>query len=297
MTPVLFAGLGIGLGLFLLVRGLMPRPSPLSSVLRQLDRTGSSVFERRSAAAASSRSGHPMQRLATSMSGRLGSKAESDLVVMERTRDSFAIEKLTTSLALGGIIIALALVLSVAGSPINTGLTLAMAVCGLAVGFVTPDLALRSQAASRRIGFRHALSSYLDLVNVLLAGGAGIETSLEAAADAGDGWGFVQIRHSLLRARTLRQSPFECLTELGDRIGVAELSEIAASVRLAGEQGARIKMSLAAKASALRGHQMARIESEANAATERMGLPTVLLFLGFMVLLGYPAMQQIVESL
>jgi len=297
MTPVLFAGLGIGLGLFLLVRGLMPRPSPLSSVLRQLDRTGSSVFERRSAAAASSRSGHPMQRLATSMSGRLGSKAESDLVVMERTRDSFAIEKLTTSLALGGIIIALALVLSVAGSPINTGLTFAMAVCGLAVGFVTPDLALRSQAASRRIGFRHALSSYLDLVNVLLAGGAGIETSLEAAADAGDGWGFVQIRHSLLRARTLRQSPFECLTELGDRIGVVELSEIAASVRLAGEQGARIKMSLAAKASALRGHQMARIESEANAATERMGLPTVLLFLGFMVLLGYPAMQQIVESL
>ena len=297
MTPILFAGLGIGLGLFLAIRGVLPRPEPLSSVMRQLDRTGPSVFERRSAAAASDRSGRTVQRVAASMSGRLGSRVESDLAVMERTPDSFAIEKLSTSLALGGIVVALALVLSVAGSPINTGLTFAMVICAVAVGFVTPDLALRSQAERRRIGFRHALSSYLDLVNVLLAGGAGIETSLEAAADAGDGWGFVQIRNALLRARTLRQSPFVCLNELGDRIGVGELSGIAASVRLAGEQGARIKMSLAAKASALRGHQMARIESEANAATERMGLPTVLLFLGFMVLLGYPAMQQIVESL
>lgn len=297
MTPVLFAGLGVGLGLFIAIRGLLPRPTPLSSVMRQLDRTGASVFERRSAAASTNRSGHTVQRLAASMSGRLGSKVESDLAVMDRTPDSFAIEKLATSLALGGIVIALAVVLSLAGSPLNSGLTFAMAICALAVGFVTPDLALRSQAAARRTGFRHALSSYLDLVNVLLAGGAGIETSLAAAADAGDGWGFVQIRHALLRARTLRQSPFDVFTELGDRIGVAELSEIAASVRLAGEQGARIKMSLAAKASALRGHQMARIESEANAATERMGLPTVLLFLGFMVLLGYPAMQQIVESL
>lgn len=297
MTPVLFAGLGVGAGLFLVIRGLMPRPTPLSSVFRQLDRTGQTVFERRSSASAANRPGLALHRLGASMSGRLGAKVEADLAVMARTPDTFAIEKLTTALALAGIVVGLALVLTIAGTPINTGLTFAMTVCALAGGFVTPDLALRSQAANRRIGFRHALSSYLDLVNVLLAGGAGIETSLEAAAEAGDGWGFIQIRHALLRARTLRQSPFECLTELGDRIGVAELSEIAASVRLAGEQGARIKLSLAAKASALRGHQMARIEAEANAATERMGLPTVLLFLGFMVLLGYPAMQQIVNSL
>ena len=68
-------------------------------------------------------------------------------------------------------------------------------------------------------------------------------------------------------------------------------------MRLAGEQGARIKLSLAAKAAALRSHQMARIEADAQAATERMGLPTVLMFLGFMVLLGYPAMHQILGAL
>jgi hypothetical protein len=39
------------------------------------------------------------------------------------------------------------------------------------------------------------------------------------------------------------------------------------------------------------------IEADAQAATERMGLPTVLMFVGFMVLLGYPALQQIVRAL
>jgi Flp pilus assembly protein TadB len=174
---------------------------------------------------------------------------------------------------------------------------MALTAGALVIGFVVPDLTLRTQARARRAGFRQALSSYLDLVNVLLAGGAGIETSLEAAAQAGDGWAFTQIRHALLRSRTMRQSPWTCFIELGESIGIRELAEIAASVRLAGEQGARIKLSLSAKAAALRAHQMARIEADAQAATERMGLPTVLMFVGFMVLLGYPAMQQIVRAL
>ena len=55
-------------------------------------------------------------------------------------------------------------------------------------GFLLPDLRVRDEAERRRRAFRHALSSYLDLVNVILAGGGGIETSLHSAAEAGDGW-------------------------------------------------------------------------------------------------------------
>ena len=43
----------------------------------------------------------------------------------------------------------------------------------------------------------------------------------------------------------------------------------------------------------MRAKQLAEVEADANAATERMGLPMVLLFMGFLVLLGYPAMQMI----
>jgi hypothetical protein len=51
--------------------------------------------------------------------------------------------------------------------------------------------------------------------------------------------------------------------------------------------------SLVAKAESMRAKQLADIEARANAATERMGMPMVVLFLGFLVLLGYPAMQMI----
>ena len=296
MNASVWLGAGVGLGLFVIVRALTARPAALAVSFQRLERIGVSVADQRSAPTMPTRSG-----LADTMSrvlvGRLGSRVEKDLAVMERPVERFVAEKFATTLALAGIAVAFAVSLRFAGSPLPNAVAFGAALVAAAVGFVVPDLTLRSQAKARRAGFCNALSSYLDLVNILLAGGAGIETSLEAAAQAGDGWAFTQIRHALLRSRTKRQSPWSSFTELGEAIGVRELAEIAASVQLAGEQGARIKLSLSAKAAALRAHQMARIEADAQAATERMGLPTVLMFVGFMVLLGYPALQQIVRAL
>ncbi len=168
-----------------------------------------------------------------------------------------------------------------------------VAACG---GFVLPDLLLRDAARHRRRAFSAALSSYLDLVNVVLAGGSGTETALEAAAEAGDGWVFVELRGALSRSRALRRSPWDCLADLGDELGVAELQELAASVRLAGQQGARVRASLAAKAASLRGHQLSRIEAAAQSASERMAVPTVLLFTGFLLFIGYPAVAEILGT-
>lgn len=290
-------GPGVGIGLVLVIRGLVPPHPSLAGSLRRLDRHGVSIAQLRAVTGSNRRAAIWSARLAGPLSGRLGRRVEADLAVMERAPQRFAIDKLGTALSLAAIVIGLAVALGLAGSPAPPGLVFVIAVSALAGGFVVPDITLRAQAIRRRDSFRHALSSYLDLVNVLLAGGAGIETSLEAAAQAGDGWAFVQLRNALVRARSLRQSPWQCFTELGELIDVRELIEIASSVQLAGEQGARVKLSLAAKASALRGHQMARIEADAQAATERMGVPTVLMFIGFIVLLGYPAMQQIVTAL
>ncbi len=293
---IVLAGSGVGVGLFLTGRALIGRPRSLAQAMRRLDQSGVSVFDQHLTAGQRERRGFE-DNLKRLIRGRLGSRTLKDLTVMDRSVDRLVVEKLLTGLAMAGVAIALGVALQIGGSPMPIGAMIAITFCSAAIGFVVPDLTLRSHAKSRRAGFRHALSSYLDLVNILLAGGAGIETSLEAAAQAGDGWAFVQIRNALLRSRTMRQSPWTCFTDLGESIDIQELAEIAASVRLAGEQGARIKLSLSAKAAALRAHQMARIEADAQAATERMGLPTVLMFVGFMVLLGYPAMQQIVNAL
>jgi Flp pilus assembly protein TadB len=221
-----------------------------------------------------------------------GTVGACDLAVLGRTPARHAVDKLATAVAMTVIAAALGGVLAALGTCAPV-VAVMLVMAAATAGFVVPDLTARSQAAARRRSFRHALSSYLDLVNVLLAGGAGIETSLTAAAEAGDGWAFEALRDELVRARTLRRTPWACFGELGERWAIDELVELASSVRLAGEHGARIRASLAAKASALRAHQLARIEADAQSATERMGMPTVLMFVGFVGLLGYPAVQVI----
>jgi len=162
----------------------------------------------------------------------------------------------------------------------------------LAVPYISWQVPVKQVATAsrmRRSDMDFAVAVYLDLVNVLLAGGAGVETAMLAAAGAGDGFSFEQIRLALVRAQSSRGSYWDSLRELGERTGVESLEDVAHSVQLAGEHGARIRQSLAAKATALRSKNLARIEHEAEQRTEHMGLPIVLLFLGFILLVGYPA--------
>lgn len=142
-----------------------------------------------------------------------------------------------------------------------------------------------------------SVAVFLDLINVLLAGGSGIETAMLAAAGAGDGWGFEQLRMAMARAQSSRRSYWDSLRETGEAFGIESLEEVANSVQLAGEHGARIRQSLTAKAASLRIRNLARIEHEAEQRTERMGIPVVLLFIGFILLVGYPAFAGTVTAL
>ncbi len=164
-------------------------------------------------------------------------------------------------------------------------------------GWFAPDLVLRAEAARRRRGFRHAVGTFLDLVAVSLAGGTGVEGALHGAASLGQGWGFDRLRQALDRAELAGQTPWDALAELGEDLGVAELRELAASLLLAGHEGAKVRRSLTAKAAAVRHHQLANLETRAAEATERMVLPIGLLFFGFVLFLGYPAFAAIVTGL
>ncbi len=164
-------------------------------------------------------------------------------------------------------------------------------------GFFLPALELRSQAAERRRSFRHALGCFLDLVAVRLAGGAGVESSLSDSAASGHGWAFAELRQALAEARLMGEPPWAGLARLGDDLDVSELRELAASAALAGDEGARVRASISAKAKALRVRGLADAEGAAQAASERMSLPIVLLLVGFIVFLGYPAINQVLYGL
>jgi len=238
----------------------------------------------------------PWQSAGRRLADRTPARLERDLLLLGRDPLAHAAARLRNAVVvLAGLAMVLAVLASIGGR-INTPLVLAAGVVIAGIGFYLPNQRARVAAARRRSDAVAALSSYLDLVTVLLAGGAGLETALHGAANAGDGWMFNQLRALLVRARTARSSVWEEYAQLGERVGIPQLVELAASVQLAGREGARVADSLAARAQSLRSHVLAGIEANAAAATERMGLPTVLLFGGFLFLLGYPATQVILAA-
>jgi Flp pilus assembly protein TadB len=217
----------------------------------------------------------------------------TDLAVCRSSEAKITTERLICATICAAIPLVMFVVTSVGGAPLPLSLLLIASLALLVVGFMLPVLQLRTRAKMKRREFRTSLSAYLDLVSIMLAGGAGIESALVAASRVGDGPTFHLIADSLDVARATRRSPWEILAIEGERIGIDELPELAATIKLGGEQGARMTASLVAKAASMRAKQLAEIEADANAATERMGLPMVLLFMGFLILLGYPAMQMI----
>ncbi len=221
-----------------------------------------------------------------------------DLHVLGRTPEHHLAEKL--AVALFGLLLAPAVA---AGLYASSGVLLPIAVplwgsLLMAIGgFFVPDLTIRSRVAERRRDFRHALSAFLDLVVIAIAGGTGVEGALRKASAVGDGWAFGSLRRALDAARLSRETPWASLGRLGAELGVTELEEMAASVGLAGTEGARVRQSLAAKAESLRMHRRADAESEGQAATERMSLPVGLMVLGFMLFIGFAAVARVVYAL
>jgi Flp pilus assembly protein TadB len=287
------AGAGIGLGLFLAFRALWQPPVPLDRALAELSRRPLRALGTPSPERARDRLGSVAVRFLEAT----GLVDLGDLQVRLRTLgkplETHAYEKLLAGLAGFILPILLAGLMSAAGVSITPAVVAVAAVgMGLA-GFIYPDLGLSERIERRRLDFRHSLSAYLDLVTVILAGGGGLETALQTAADLGDGWAFEEIRGALRRARLTNRTPWDVFDELGSDLGVEELQELAASAHLAGDQGARIRDSLAAKADTMRANQTAALEAQAEAATERMLLPVVTLVVGMILFIGFGVVQAI----
>jgi Flp pilus assembly protein TadB len=179
------------------------------------------------------------------------------------------------------------------GMGVPAGASLLFAV----IGFAAPELSIRDDAAKHRAAFRHALGSFLNLVVVSLAGGAGVDQALDDAVSVGRGRAYAELRYALQEARLARVAPWDTLAKLGRRVGVEELHQLAATVGLAGTEGAKVRASLRSRAAAMRTRQLTDAEADASAATERMSLPIVALMAGFLVFLGYPAVAAVLSGL
>lgn len=296
LTAAVLVGAGMGAGLVLLITAAAPQPTSLRRALADLRRP----------APPTDRDGPPAMSLAervgaplagTSWGSRLTAGLRSDLRISARTPSAHLGS--CAVLALTGLLWSpvAATALHLTGVTVPPALILWGAAVLAPLAATCPHVALRAEAAARRRAFRHALSSFLDVVSISLAGGAGVDSALHFAAGAGDSWAFAEIRRTLLEARYRGDSPWSGLARLGTELAVPELGELAAAVGLAGDEGARVRTSLAARARSLRQRGLSEIEAEAAAASERMSLPVVGLMVGFVIFVVYPAIERILTTL
>ncbi|MBW3643808.1 MAG: type II secretion system F family protein [Actinobacteria bacterium] len=283
------AGAAVGAGLLLVARELLAPPPPA------LGRRLVELYQpppRDTVAVAQAR-WQTWALRALASTGADMTSLRRDLAACAMTLERHAMAKLGFAVAGSGLPVVVAVVWRLVGIGVPVGAVALVALACAAGGFVLPDVLLARRAARRRRDFRYALSLFLDLVVIVLAGGGGVETALHDAGNAGSGWAFGELRRALATARLQRGSPWAALSALGDSLGSAELVELAASVELAGTSGARVRESLRAKATSARDHELSESEAEALAASERMGAPMVAMFVGLILLIGYPAMATV----
>lgn len=295
MTAALVAGLGLASGLLLILSGAFPAPLPVDRALAQLHRERTRDYDTPQESRLDRLLGRSWSESA--VGARITLAASADLRVTGQTATAHLAQRLAFGLL--GLLWAplVVLIMSIGGVHVGAALPLWVCVVLGPLGFAYPGLALHSAAAERRRGFRHALSAFLDVVAVSLASGRGVDTALRDGVRAGNGWPFAELDRALSEARLLGESPWTALARLSRAIGVPELAELAASAALAGNEGARVRSSLAAKARAIRVRGLAEVEGAAQSATERMTLPVVLLMVGFIVFLGYPAIDRVINGI
>lgn len=293
MTAALIVGAFAGFGVMLVGNAFVRRATPLALALEQLH--DDTTADGTAATWTSRLLGQSWQ--STGFGTRIIEKVQRDLFITRTTPAEHLAQRVLFAgigmlwapataalIEFGGVSVAWAI-------PAWTSLALA------AIGFLYPSVALRSKARAQRQTFRHAFSSFLDLVSVSLSGGKGIEGALHDGSNAGDGWAFEYLQDALQRSQLMGETPWKGLARLGDELDVPELKELAASAQLGGAEGARVRSSIAAKARALRLRGLADVEAAAQSASEKMSLPIVGLMVGFIVFLGYPAIIQVVNGL
>jgi Flp pilus assembly protein TadB len=155
---------------------------------------------------------------------------------------------------------------------------------------------VRSQARQRRRDFRYAFTSYLQLVVLEREAGAALNAALENPAKITEGWPFRRVHEALTRARHAQQQPWRALAQLGEEIGVRDLIDLAHTAEIAGSEGAKMHDVLVAKITSMRHEASAAARAEANSRTTAMWVPTSLLMLGFVILVGFPFFSKLLAS-
>ncbi|MFG3291244.1 type II secretion system F family protein [Streptomyces sp. NPDC048179] len=303
LTMPIVVGVILGLGVYALIRALMPAKRSAVAQVARID-----AMRARGAAYESARQTRDTGRLG-SLRAEVGDRVaefyrqqgweqrslRADLAVLDRSWEKFLATKVllaAAGLIFGPFLFAVVYTMGFGHSPvIPVWLSLACA----ALFFFLPDLEVRRDAAEKRRDLRRVIGAYLDLVSMSLAGGRGLPEALMAAAEVSDGWANQRIRNALSDARITGVSQWQALGALGEELGVEELKDLSASLALVADDGAKVRESLASRAETMRHRELAEIEGSAGEKSQSMLVAQLLLCAGFLVFLIFPAAMRVFQ--
>ena len=309
MTAALLLGGGFGLGVVCIARGLWPpRPSLAESLApflvsqppppiagagpRRPAHHGAFGDVEDSAIDAITRL---LRRRAPGFSGALApARRRADLAILGTSAERHAAERVLVAVA-GALVAAVLSGSSLLIVDIPVTVPIWMAVVFGATGFVAPALDVHSRARGRREEMRDVLAAFVYVVSLSLAASNGVQTALRDGVSAADGWAWRQLRRALEVARYGRETPWEAIGRLGEELQVDELEELAARVRLAESDGARIQSSLITFAQTLRARRLAQVERRERARILEMTAACCVLAIAFTLFLIVPAFAGLVS--
>ncbi|WP_431728278.1 type II secretion system F family protein [Verrucosispora sp. TAA-831] len=274
LTIAVLGGAVVGLGVFLIVRELVPATPALGPALRRLHQPPGTA---RLA---------PADRRLDWLTGlaRWLRPPHRQLALLDRTPEQYALSLLMSAL----IGLAAPALLGFTLFAVGVSLPLTVPVLGsIGLAVLCALVAHRSliaRADAARDEFRQAVCTYLDLVALQLSAAHGPVQSLERAAAICEGWVFDRISEALRMAQMQMHSPWDELRDLSDRIGIPELGDVGAIMRSSGSEGAQVHETLRSRADSLRDQIRTDNLARAEGVTSRLDIPGALLVF---VLLGF----------
>ena len=167
---------------------------------------------------------------------------------------------------------------------------LALIVVAVAAVFaVLPLVEVHTKAVTARRGFEVAVTSYYVLVTLERGAGAGAADALLRAAEVTDSGNpaFARIHGALLESKWGPRPPWEALSDLGRRLDVQRLSDLADIMEQADDGGAVVS-GLVSKVDALRDLDVSVVRGKANARSESMTALFAIPILGLLLVIGFP---------
>lgn len=164
------------------------------------------------------------------------------------------------------------------------------------LGFLLPEIYLKSQEKARRESILRSLPDILDLISVSVEAGLGFDGALQKVCEKSRGPLTEDFERSL-QELNLGKPRREALRDMADRVNVDDVSTFLASIIQADQLGVSITNVLRLQSRQVRNNRRMRAEEQAQKAPIKILLPLLLfIFPTILIVLLGPAIIQLMDA-